>query len=164
MYDLAIRLPVTDVNPFELETAAASINDENVFSYQYIKGKALPVKLNDLYDVPALQAPQDLDEESRANAAKIPPAVAAGVKQKSKAGHTAPVQATTTKAPPKRGSVSATIWDTADKMWEEAGSPKDKAKVTALRKEMKQVLLGEGINATTIGCQLVRWHKKRAEF
>lgn len=83
-------------------------------------------------------------------------------------------QATPTPAPgeqrptaPLRGQRRASnirprIWATADRLWEEAGKPTDKAVVLELRKKMMAVLETEnGIKRTSSSNELGNWMKDR---
>lgn len=60
------------------------------------------------------------------------------------------------------GSVRPVVWGVADRMWEAAGKPMDKATVLDLRKKMMDVLGDEhGIKRTSSSTALGEWMKER---
>lgn len=65
--------------------------------------------------------------------------------------------------PPKSGT-GLTIWQEADRIWKDAGSPKDPSVVVKLRKDMMDLLEQKhGIKRTTSSTTLGQWMKDRLE-
>lgn len=60
-----------------------------------------------------------------------------------------------------RGSVSAAIWEVADKIWNDAGAPQSKTVVLALRKRMMEVLESQGTKRNSASNELGNWQKAR---
>lgn len=95
--------------------------------------------------LPAFTSPQPV-----ANPAPLPqpatPAIAPAA---------APKQAVSAPA----GKVSAVIWDTADKFWIAAGSPKEVKDIMKVRKETMDELEKHGIKRTTASNELGNWQR-----
>ena len=168
VYDLAEALPANDVNPFEVECQAAAIKEEDLYNYRFAGGSTTPAKVNDLYDIPPLKANSSITSESSARKGETPAVAARRGRDRARANtlatsKTEPI-ATSCAAAPKRGSAKVIIWEVADAMWAEAGSPLDKAEVLELRKKIMTALLDKGIQKTTSSSQLGNWHKARAPF
>lgn len=149
------RLPVTDVNRFELGRQAAYIGDSNETPYKYVKGATRPGKAAELFPLKA-KAPSP---------AEMFPLTAAAAKASVPATVTPPAAV---KAPqqapsaPRSGGVRGTIWEVADAMWEKEGKPTERAKVLALRKRMMEVLeTDHGVKRNSASNELGQWQKAR---
>lgn len=148
--DLTDRLPVMDVNPFELDRQIANRKKEEAL--QYVKGSYLPGKPISVFGQ-QVEAPKDVDaviervapkEEARPAAPAKPPA----------SPQPAPI------AP--AGGMRATVWDVADQLWEREGRPTGKSEVLALRKRMMEVLeTDHGVKRTSSSNELGKWQKNR---
>lgn len=95
--------------------------------------------------LPVFTAPQPV-----ANPVPLPQTVAPAI-----APATAPKQSSTAPA----GKVSAVIWDTADKFWIAAGSPKEIKDIMKVRKETMDELEKNGIKRTTASNELGNWQR-----
>lgn len=70
-------------------------------------------------------------------------------------------QAANTVAPARSGGVRSVIWGHADRVWEAAGKPNDKAVVLQLRKQMMAELEELGVKKTSSSNELGNWMKAR---
>lgn len=167
--ELATRFPSTDANSFEadrqahwIETFASWRSSDEDGSFQYVRGAGKPAKASAQLEPPALVT---LTREEAATAAvrkRVPPAPV----------HEPVVTAATpvtTPAPRVRvvtgglrvGKTRTTIWEVADKMWGDAGSPNDKPTVLALRKKIMEALEQMGIKRSTSSNELGAWQRNK---
>ena len=156
--ELAERLPVTDVNAFEVERQAAFIPEGNEEPMKYVRGATRPGKPAELFP---LQAQRNPDEDVVAAAKLRAPQRPAPVANSSAAPAPA-ARPQRPAAPPRKGGVRGTIWEVADSMWEKEGKPTAKAEVLALRKRMMEVLeTDHGVKRTSSSNELGNWQKAR---
>lgn len=143
----------------EVEAQVAAVVDdlEKGIPWKYSLGSNRPAKQDELFNFHC--KPLDTSE-AQAAAARAP--------QRRKAATPAKVRATPTAAPagpavPKqRGfNVRPVIWDLADAMWVEAGSPTDVKVVLELRKKMMSALEEKGVKRTSSSNELGNWMKTR---
>lgn len=157
--DPADRLPVSDVNKFELDRQAASIPEDNGEPLKYVKGATRPGKVAELFP---LTAPKNPDEDKLAASASVRP-----LQRPASAAPTAAPAAPQTRpqrapAAPRQGGVRAVIWEVADSLWEREGKPTGKAEVLALRKRMMDLLESDhGVKRTSSSSELGQWQKAR---
>lgn len=157
---LVPKLPTSLVILEDLEAQIAAVEDDlhNGLPWKYSFGAKKPVPLERLLSLhckppspdesasAALRAPQLRAERS----APKPLAAAAPAPQP------APVRRV------RAHSVRPVIWDVADRMWREAGSPKDKAVVLELRKKMMAELEEKhSVKRTSSSNELGNWMKDR---
>lgn len=62
---------------------------------------------------------------------------------------------------PKAGTTTGRVWEVADNLWRQAGSPVDPRSLTVLRGQMREALIAQGINPSTVSVQLSAWQKAR---
>lgn len=146
----------------ELQAQIAAVEDDLYagIQWKYSLGSKLPAKQEELF--PLSQHCRPLDVITTQQAAQRAP-------QRRKPRSAPKPRATPVNSPtpaPARKqrmfSVRPTIWAVADKMWQEAGSPNDKATVLELRKKMMAVLEEEkGIKRTSSSNELGNWMKER---
>lgn len=151
------RLPVTDVNKFELDRQAAYLGEENETPYKYVKGATRPGLPAELFPLTA-KAPADVGAaiaaQRPAQAATSAPASVTPAKV-AKAPQRAP-------AAPRSGGVRGTIWEVADAMWEKEGKPTARAEVLALRRRMMDVLETDyDVKRSSASNELGQWQKAR---
>lgn len=160
--EIAERIPVREVNPFELSKQADLVPEKTGSRYLYDKGKFKPQKMNDLFVLDPVQMPRSENESLIAARPRVRPQ-----------GPRAPA-ANTTAAPapaprparaqrgPRQGGVRELVWAVADKMWEAAGKPKETSTVLALRKTMMNVLESDhNVKRTSSSNELGQWQKAR---
>jgi len=148
------------VNLLELDTQIAAVIEdlEKGIPWKYSLGAKVPAKQDQLFSLhcaplapvaaqqAAARAPQQRAQRSAPKPRTAPPA--------------APVAAPVRKQ--RSFSVRPTIWAVADRLWEEAGKPTDKAVVLELRKKMMAVLEAEnGVKRTSSSNELGNWMKER---
>lgn len=149
--ELAMGLPVSDVNPFEVKQQASKISINDAGFYRYVKGAYTSARLQELFEPEALVAVPG------ATPASVPPAPPTA----SASTPAAPIAPPTTIAAP-RGGKRAVIWEVADRMWNEAGSPRNLSVVLPLRKTiMAELEANHGIKKTTSSTALGEWQKLR---
>lgn len=144
----------------ELEAQIEAVIDdlEKGIPWKYSLGAKRPAKQEQLFPLhcrplapvaaqqAAARAPQQRAQRAAPKPRTAPPA--------------APVAAPVRKA--RAHNVRPTIWAVADRMWEEAGKPTDKAVVLELRKKMYDVLEKEhGVKRTSSSNELGNWMKER---
>jgi len=169
LFNLAEAIPVKDINPYELEYQADFIKGDDYHNYQFVGGSIRPAKINDLFEVTPLHASSNPGQETKAQNGETPAVLRrtgrdrAGVNRVATSQKPASVLSPSL-APPRRGSAKVIIWEVADAMWAEAGSPTDKETILQLRRNIMLTLEGKGIKKTTSSSQLGNWHKTRAPF
>lgn len=171
--ELACRLPETDVNDYLAEQQASSLSDESPFGYEYVDNALKPALTNFV--------PEALTVEPHPNEAGVGAAGAhyyasaarpsAGTSGGTSGAHAATGSSTAPKparAPRARTGASSTgqkggiIWEVADKLWAEAGSPTDVPSLLSLRKEIMKVLESQhGVKKTTSSTALGGWQKTK---
>lgn len=161
--ELAERFPVSDVNPFEADQQAASLGkDGHHEPHVYVKGATRAAKPGDLYAPSVLKGTLTEDEAAIAARRRPAPAILPGI-TKSPPKHTKvdPSAANVVTAPRKAGKTTSTIWGLADRMWEEAGKPKELSTVLHLRKKIMDALEKINIPRSTSSSSLGNWQKAR---
>ena len=148
--ELAMGLPVSDVNAFEVRQQASKISVNDAGFYRYVKGAYTPARLQDLFE------PQPLQAVPGATPTPTPPAPPT-------ASASAPAATVAPPAPiaAPRGGNKAVIWATADEMWEASGKVRDVKAVLELRKRIMDRLEQEGIKRTSASSELGNWQKVR---
>lgn len=146
----------------ELQAQIEAVEDDLYagIQWKYALGARRPAKQEELFPLPQRSRPLDVITAQQA-AQRAP--------QRRKERSATPARVAPANAPqrptvPKQrmSSVRPTIWAVADAMWQEAGSPKDKAVVLELRKKMMAVLESEkGIKRTSSSNELGNWMKER---
>lgn len=165
--ELAERLPVSDVNAFEVERQAAILEDGNHDRYKYVKGSTRPAKQGELFEPEALKAVRSDNEEVIAAAARLRPTQPRATATHTPAPASAqprparPTAAPRTPGAPRQGGVREKIWEVADRMWDEAGKPTEKSTVLALRKNIMNALEQDGVKRTSSSNELGNWQKAR---
>lgn len=166
LVDLIARIPETKVRELEVQQQVERIPEDDTGKWLYVYGAKRPAQKPDLFEHACCRAKPSEEEINSAKAGKLP---ALKVPKRAAAPRTRddrPEAGVTLRPPaPKRGTAKPIIWATADRMWEEAGKPTDKAQVLALRKEIMNVLeKEEAIRRTSSSSELGNWHKERAPF
>jgi len=146
----------------ELQAQIEAVEDDLYAGVQwkYALGAKRPAKQEELF--PLSQHCRPLDVITAQQAAQRAP-------QRRKVRNATPARVAQANAPqrpavPKQrmSSVRPTIWAVADAMWQEAGSPTDKAVVLELRKKMMIALeTDKGIKRTSSSNELGNWMKNR---
>lgn len=144
----------------EVEAQVAAVDDDlhKGIPWKYARGSKRPAKQEQLFNLHG--AP--LDPHTAAEAAQRAPQ-----RRAARTPTARPAATVTAPAPPpavkqRASSVRPTIWAVADRMWAEAGSPKDKAVVLELRKKMMAVLETENnVKRTSSSNELGNWMKDR---
>jgi len=139
---LADQIPVSDVNPFEVEMQANKCNG-NHHGLRYVKGSTTPGRPANLWEPPILKA----------NPTDPISIVAPASPQRSESKET---------TVPRAGSTRDTIWQVADQLWEEESRPVVPTQVLALRKRIMDTLERQhGVKRTSSSSELGRWQKAR---
>lgn len=166
--DIVARVTPTPVNKGELERQCDYVQrcTDTEARWLYVHGASRPAQKSELFN-PACRRAADVPLElNSAKSGKLPaltrkPEPFVAPTASDRAAVTTNAQA----SGPKRGTAKAVIWEVADKMWEDAGSPTDKAKVLVLRKQIMKTLENEeAIKNASSSSELGQWHKKRAPF
>lgn len=169
LLELAERLPMTDADEREARIQAQCLPPDDDRTYKYVKGALHPAVIPSL--MPALSADRNENEEVIAAAVRLGPADSqkdpltnTAARTRSRPSAAPRGQKNTPRVPgvPRPGSVSEKIWVVADRMWEAAGKPTEKASVLALRKQMMDVLEKDySIKRTSSSNELGNWSKAR---
>jgi hypothetical protein len=162
LFELAERIPVNDVNPFELNCQAELIPECSSERYTYLKGSFKPAIQDKLFKLEPVSLPRNENEAVIALRPRTgPPALA-------RTPTATPAPAPNVNRPvaaprgPRQGGVKELIWAVADKMWAAAGSSKDAKIVLNLRKEMMTTLEKEhSVKKTSSSNELGNWMKAR---
>ena len=176
--ELVHRMPVTDAIVSEVTRQADALGEDNKVPHCYVKGSKSAIKspsgaLRDGFvttvspdealfnrlagDLFATLYP-DAAQQAKAQAAQRAPMVQAN---SSARGSGAPALKRNTGAP-RSGNVRGTIWEVADKMWEDAGKPTDKKDVLTLRKSIMDTLEStHNVKRTSSSNELGNWQKAR---
>lgn len=145
-------LPALDVNAYEVRMQSLAIG-EGAGRYRYARGTTIPQLMTELF------APVPLTGSAPVLAASTAPAAPTGPDRAATA--TTP-SAATPKAPRPAGSVTSTIHEVADQLWEKKGKPHDARTVLELRKHIMDVLEADhGIKRSTSSSTLGAWQKAR---
>lgn len=154
------HMPPTLAIAAEVEAQIAAVEDDlyNGIPWKYALGAKVPAKHIELF--PHHCKPLDAVEKHKA-ATMAPQRRAVRAAPKPKPTQESPPQPPPTKKP-RASNVRPTIWAVADRMWEEAGKPMDKAVVLELRKKMYDVLEEKhGVKRTSSSNELGNWMKDR---
>lgn len=143
----ARALPESDVRTLEVRQQADKIKMDDSGFYRYVKGAYKAAQLQELF------VPEPLCANTPA-----PAPIAATGRDHSSAAPTVPAKAPSA---PRSGN-RAVIWEVADRMWNEAGQPKNASAVLQLRKTiMAELEANHGIKKTTSSTALGEWQKVR---
>jgi hypothetical protein len=144
---VARSVPESDVRPAEVRQQADKISMDDSGFYRYVKGASKAAKLQELF------LPKPLHAEAPA-----PGTLAATGSDHATAAPTVPAK---TPSAPKGGN-RAVIWEVADRLWNDAGQPKNAQTVLQLRKTiMAELENSNGIKKTTSSTALGEWQKLR---
>lgn len=160
--ELALRLPESDVTPFEADMQAGHLekrDPKGVPGYRYVKGAMVPARPDDLFTPELGTVALAADEAATVARRHAAPATHSATPA---TATTAPRAPRAAPSAPRSGGVRETIWKVADKMWEDDGRPTDKAAVLHLRKKVMEKLEREfSIKKTTSSNELGNWQKGR---
>lgn len=163
LFDIAQRLSVSVVNPVEVEAQAERIAENDEQLYTYVRGSRYPAPVEVLSG--GLFVKPDQESENAALSGKTPALKPVKKPLPLPTESDRLVSATPTKGEkqngPKRGTAKAIIWETADRMWEQAGKPTEKSEVLKLRKTIMDELEKEAIKRSSSSSELGVWHKTR---
>lgn len=160
------RLPLTDAVPAEVEKQAAWLASSELEGwFWYVKGASRPRAGEELSLLEYLETEGCAEARAKVLAGQYKPKPSAEVNAydkatAAKAERATGVKCTTAPADPNavpRSQIKATIWEVADKMWEEAGRPTELAVVLKLRKGIMDALEPMGIKRTTASVSLGKW-------
>lgn len=157
------KLKPVFVNKAELEAQVELVDDDlhAGVPWKYALGAKRPAKQEELFVLPGLHCNPLTGPEGTEAAVRAPQRRAVRT-----ATPTAP-KGPSVPVPPRAATVRASnvrprIWAVADRLWEEAGKPTEKAVVLELRKKMMAVLESEDhIKKTTSSNELGNWMKTR---
>lgn len=148
----------------ELQCQVADAMGENRPRLKYVYGAYKPAVVGD-GELPFARGNVNMGNIEAAKAGKLPaftspqpvanPAPLPQPATQAIAPAAAPKQAVSAPA----GKVSAVIWDTADKFWIAAGSPKEVKDIMKVRKETMDELEKHGIKRTTASNELGNWQR-----
>lgn len=162
LYEIADRMPVREVNAFELSRQAEQVPEKSKKGYLYNPGGLKPVCKNELFDLDPVKMSRAENETLIAARPRVrPPVVRLPPSATPTASSAAPrpVRAPTA---PRQGGVRELVWAVADKLWEASGKPTDIPVVLKLRKEMMGVLESEhSVKRTSSSNELGQWQKAR---
>ena len=161
IWDLCNRVKASDVDPIEADAQAELIKEDDPNKWVYVKGATRPGRKSDLYEHKERRARVSTVEEDMALKGRLPalePAMGTLI---------APVHTTTTRPAtkqrrskaPKSGTLSATIWEAADNLWESLGKPTSKTELAEMKKVLVSQLEAQGINKSTARTQAGHWQK-----
>lgn len=154
------HIDATLANQFEVDKQIAEVIDdlEKGIPWAYSLGASKPAKQEELFSLHCKALSSDAASLA---ATRAPQRRATRAAPKPRAVAPSPPQP----APARKQrafSVRPIIWEVADRMWQEAGSPKDKAVVLELRKQMMAYLESDrGIKRTSSSNELGNWMKER---
>lgn len=172
--ELLERLPETDAEPFEASLQAGKVQDGDP-PMEYVKGSTTPAKITELFE--PLTAPMSPEEpmvaamgRSRYSDSPVYATQRAAILRSSGSGGSSGTSAqraprapqTSAQRAPRQSGVKDTIWNIADKIWEEAGKPTEKSTILQLRKRMMDILEAEHqVKRTSSSNELGNWQKAR---
>jgi hypothetical protein len=165
LLDLAERIPTADVNPFLANVQASWLEKRYAEgkrpAHRYATCTEKPTEAPDEPVWPEV-APLTTDEAANAARRRAAPAPLPATGEAAGTGAIpAPRPVRIVMQAQRAGKTSALIFDTADKLWEEAGKPTDMPSVLAVRKKVMDQLEQVGIKRTTCSSTLGAWQKAR---
>ncbi len=162
LFEIADRIPIRDVNPFEVNVQAELIPAQSSQRYTYLKGSFKPVIMDTLFQLEPISLSRSENEELIASRPLVRPAA---LPVRAPATTPAPgpqTQRVAAHSGPRSGGIKELIWAVADKMWSDAGSPKDQKIVLNLRKEVMKFLESEhGFKKGSSSNELGSWMRAR---
>ncbi len=174
LLELTTRMPEVQAVFDEVEAQCAYVTEKGEDAWFYVKGSTRPCVNPDLYSkfMSLLKAEDEIavaSKTKKALDAYYPNRHAretADVEAMRNAVPTASAPRTSTARTPSsdipRGSVKEVVWGVADRVWQDAGSPKDVATVLKLRKSMMDILEKDhDMKRTNSSNALAGWMKIR---
>ena len=162
LMELAERIPVRVVNKFELDRQASLMPIHRSKRYLYAPGQFTAEEKQELFSLEPVTLLKAPDEAVIAARARVRPSNTPAPATATSAPAPAAPRAARAPSGPRTGGVRELIWAVADKMWAEAGSPKDAPTVLALRKKMMAVLEADhAVKKTSSSNELGNWMKAR---
>lgn len=162
LLEIAGRIPVREVNAFELDMQAAQVPEVRSERYLYNPGSTKPAIQPQLFKLEPLKLSKASNEPAIAAA---PPQVAPSAPPRPPATTPAPNPgAARAAAPsaPRQANVAGVVWAVADEFWESAGKPTDTKVLLALRRKiMDELEEKHGTKRVTSSNELGRWMKTK---
>jgi hypothetical protein len=166
---LAQQLPPrTDLNMFDLGRQCAYLealvkdDEEDEGKYKYIEGAAVPQRQADLFESPTLTHTRQLDDTAVQALQRVATAAATVATTPARSPSTRPASTVRgTGAALPKGAGRKLIWNTMDRIWEEAGKPTDIKVILTLRKQCMDELAPQGVIRTSCSSDLGGWQKER---
>lgn len=160
------EIQVPKINAEELNSQIKIVEDElqehlnTALQFQYVHGEQIPRILTKclpaLSAAPATVAQLKVTQQTTAQRYNAPVVPTKQIEHRS----AVKISKTNEDGSPK-GKSAFVIWEHANKVWEEAGRPKDRQTVLALRKVMMNNLEKQGLNRNTVSCTLGDWMKAK---
>lgn len=162
LFDIADRIPVREVNAFEVDLQAGQVPEQRSDRYLYAFGQTKPARQMQMFEHPKVEmekAPNENEIAARAPLrAPVPPPPAPGTTPAASAS----AQRSAAPRAPRQHGVREIVWGVADRLWEAAGKPSDLPTVLKLRREMMAVLEKDhAVKKTTSSNELGAWQKTR---
>lgn len=162
LLEIASRIPVREVNAFELDLQAAQVPEVRSERYLYNPGSTKPAIQPELFQLEPLKFPKAPNESEIAGAAPlVAPSTPIRVPATTPAPSPGAARAGAPSAP-RQANVAGVIWAVADQHWEAAGKPTDTKVLLALRRKIMDDLEAKhGTKRVTSSNELGRWMKTK---
>ena len=162
LLEIANRIPVREVNAFEIDLQAAQVPEIRSERYLYNHGSTKAAIQPSLFKLEPLKFPKASNESAIAAA---PPQAQPSAPIRVPATTPAPNPGTARGAAPsapRQANVAGVIWAVADQHWESAGKPTDTKVLLALRRKIMDDLEEKhGTKRVTSSNELGRWMKTK---
>lgn len=167
VWDAIQRLPLNDVIHIEVHDQAKCIKKGDRGDYRYVKGSRIPEQVGGLLGGLRTVANKAAEDDKAFTAPPAPEPTDTPFIASAPAPFTVSTGVSTERVPrapaaPRQGGTKGTVFEVADKMYEDAGRPTVQSDILKLRKQMMEVLESQhGIKRTTSSNTLGEWQKLR---
>jgi hypothetical protein len=159
VFKLCTELPNSNLNGLELTVQSGKIGEEDDGFYRYQFGSIYPAALEEPFNgQPLTAAPGYAPLHTPLQAVKTAPAPAPQAASTPANAPRPRSAAPATGEPPKTGSKTGRVWEIADKVWTDNGSPSN---IKPLRGAIVSACEAEGINGSTASVQYSKWLKTK---
>lgn len=162
LLEIASRIPVREVNAFELDLQAAQVPELRSERYLYNYGSTKPAVQPNLFKLEPLKFSKASNESEIAGSAPlVAPSAPIRVPATTLAPNPGAARGAAPSAP-RQANVAGVIWAVADQHWEAAGKPLDTKVLLALRRKIMDDLEEKhGTKRVTSSNELGRWMKTK---
>lgn len=162
MLELANRIPVREINAFEVDLQAAQVPELRSERYLYNHGGRSPAIQPQLFKLEAVKLVKAPNENQIAAAPpQSQPSAPIRVPATTPTPNPGAARGAAPSAP-RQANVAGVVWAVADQLWESAGKPTDTKVLLSLRRKiMDELEEKHGTKRVTSSNELGRWMKTK---